>query len=115
MSLRQSILTNALPHIPRHSFTRQALLCVTPRPELLGSIVGDNPERALVAQWAAEGLRAMGDGRQVSKGKSQRDVDFEAVKRALERRIRWSSDVGEHLVQVRSRGFSDVWGGRRGD
>ena len=76
MSLRRFILTNALPHIPRHSFTRQALL-------YLGSIVGDNSERALVARWTAEGLRAMGERRQVSKGKSQPDVDFEAVKRAL--------------------------------
>ena len=109
MSLRRSILTDALAHIPRHSFTRQTLLCATPQPELLASVVGEKPERALVSQWAAEGLRAMGEGRQVLKGKSQRDVDFEAVKRALERRIRWSSDVREHLVQVRffPRGFSD--------
>lgn len=64
-------------------------------------------------EWEARGLERMKDafpseagGRSVAvttgKGKGKAtQVDFEALKRALGERIKWSSETaGEHLVQV---------------
>lgn len=112
MSLSKSILSKAIKNVPRYSFTRQALLAATSSTEqsdLLESVFGSGiePERALVREWEEQGLKAIAPTPSssvtvtVPKGKSQREVDFEALRSALERRIRWSSDVGEHLVQVR--------------
>jgi hypothetical protein len=111
MALGKTILINALTNVPRYSFTRQAIIAAHTDPDLVESIFGKGiePERALVREWEEQGLKAIaprteqsGEGVSVTvpKGKSQREVDFEALRAALERRIRWSSNVGEHLVQV---------------
>lgn len=128
-TVRQSILSAATSLVREHSFTRRAILsAITHHPDgrhfqdpaglvepLFGT--GVEPERALVREWERQGLHRMREafevqpaegeaGRSVvvaprrGKGKA-REVDFEAVKRALGERIKWSSETaGEHLVQV---------------
>ncbi|KAI5450533.1 hypothetical protein NCC49_002989 [Naganishia albida] len=126
-TVRQSILSAATSLVREHSFTRRAILsAITHHPDgrhfqdpagliepLFGT--GVEPERALVREWERQGLHRMREafevqpegeaGRSVvvarrGKGKA-REVDFEAVKRALGERIKWSSETaGEHLVQA---------------
>lgn len=111
MTLSKTVLSNALAFVPRYSFTRQALLAATPQAaqaDLVESLfgTGEEPARNLVREWEEQGLGAMAlpatEGKGIiARGKAQREVDFAALKSALGRRIQWSSDVGEHLVQVR--------------
>lgn len=123
-TVRHSILAYAARYlVPTHSFTRRTILDSMLRdpghfrdPEgmiepLFGT--GLEPEKALVREWEAQGLQRMREafeqpeGRNVAavKGKGK-EVDFEALQRALAARIRWSSETaGEHLVQVRPSPF----------
>jgi hypothetical protein len=118
--VRQNILAYAARYlVPTHSFTRRAILDSMrhqsdPFRDPEGMLepffgTGLEPEKALVREWEAQGLQRMRaafeqpEGRNVAllKGKGK-EVDFEALKRALAARIRWSSETaGEHLVQVR--------------
>jgi hypothetical protein len=102
MSLRSTILTHSLPLLPTYSFTRQtlthALSSLPPdhasyRPEPLSDSVvdtlfgpGPSAGKALVEAWEDEGLSRM------DKGKGVGDM--------LERRLSYSAEVGEHLVEV---------------
>ncbi|KAJ9111198.1 hypothetical protein QFC20_002692 [Naganishia adeliensis] len=128
--LRQNVLRNALSLVSQHSFTRTALLTsirqlphhdsesLLQSPEVLVESLfgtGIEPEKSLVREWEARGLESMkaafprdGEERAVAvttgKGKGKAtQVDFEALKRAMGARIRWSSETaGEHLVQAHS-------------
>ncbi|GFZ50649.1 hypothetical protein JCM24511_08407, partial [Saitozyma sp. JCM 24511] len=102
MSLRSTILTHSLPLLPTYSFTRQTLthaLSSLPsdhpsyRPEPLSESVvdtlfgpGPSAGKALVEAWEHEGLSRM------DKGKGVQDM--------LERRLSYSAEVGEHLVEA---------------
>lgn len=127
-TLRQNALRSALSLVSQHSFTRTALLTsirqlphhdsesLLQSPEVLVESLfgtGIEPEKSLVREWEARGLEGMkaafprdGEERAVAvttgKGKGKAtQVDFEALKRAMGARIRWSSETaGEHLVQV---------------
>lgn len=114
-SLRQTVLHNALPLIAEHSFTRSALLGSIHRlphqadnalrPDaLLESLFGRGiePQKSLVREWETRGLVRMKDVRTTEQGNPGKEVDFDALQRALARRIEWSSQTaGEHLVEVR--------------
>ena len=122
MSLRSFILQQALPLLPRHSFTRQtlSLALASLRPELTdssgstGQVASSShnddsrthyrvenvidtlfgtgsiaPAKALVEAWHDVGLENM-----VEAGPSSKLSD------RLSRRLRYSSTVGEHLVEV---------------
>ena len=99
-SLRSTILQHAIPLIPTHSFTRQALLRSLPslkqdhpdyRPALEESVVdtifgsGQAPAQSLTAAWEEDGLASM-------QGKDARQ--------RLKSRLSHSAVVGEHLVEV---------------
>lgn len=124
MSLRTSILTHALPLISTHSFTRAALSASLTRlpsdhPDARSTPVneaaldtlygeGNGAALALVQRWAEEGSKTMmspSDGSSLAegsasassakgKGREQRLGDM------LARRIDYSAEVGEHLVEV---------------
>lgn len=158
MSLRSTILTHALPHIPSTSFTRQALTASLSRlpsthPDhrpgdisdtVLDTLYGSErgAEKALVRRWAEEGVRVvqgreqgrqgeeMGTGtgteRRVGEGNGKAELGVggasgpggatmmgtgkgrergrgrvrDRIKARLERRLTYSGNVGEHLVEV---------------
>lgn len=100
MSLRNTILKHSLPLIPRHSFTRQTLSLSLPslpsdhpdhKPEINDTIIdtlfgqGIAAPKALVGAWQENGLENM---------------EGEAVEDRLKSRLRYSAEVGAHLVEV---------------
>ena len=101
-TLRTTILRHALPLVPTHSFTRQALVNALPslppshpdhRDALPESVIdtlfdagSSAPAQALVSAWEEEGLTSL-------QGQHVRD--------RLRHRLSYSSQVGEHLVEVR--------------
>ncbi|KAK1926254.1 hypothetical protein DB88DRAFT_544500 [Papiliotrema laurentii] len=101
MALRTSILKHALPLVPQHSFTRHTLLLALPsldpahpdyQPDVSESVIdtlfgngNTAPARALVDAWVGEGLHAV-------QGANTRE--------RLKNRLRYSSLVGEHLVEA---------------
>jgi hypothetical protein len=127
-NLRSTILQNSLPHIPTHSFTLQPLklalgshLASLPPttnstfaqessgsegPDLNSAIThlfgsSPAPEKALVDVWEKEGLRAMtGSGWIDSDSREGLGSRGSGLGEVLGRRLRYSSLVGEHLVQV---------------
>ena len=104
MSLRPTILRHSLPLLPHHSFTRHTLaLALSSLPpshpahraqpvphHAIDTLFGTgnvDPGQALVRAWDAEGRKHM--------------VGEEGgVIEALGERLRWSAEVGEHLVEV---------------
>ena len=124
MSLRVSVLQQALPLLPQHSFTRQTLSLALSslRPDLthpseslgrdaqfpqaevvthyrvenvIDTLFGTGsiaPGKALVEAWQEAGLKDMEEAGPSSK-----------LSDRLGRRLRYSSTVGEHLVEVSSR------------
>ncbi|KAJ9095711.1 hypothetical protein QFC21_005583 [Naganishia friedmannii] len=119
-SFTRSTLLSSIRQLPLATPSAEPSPVQTPE-ALIESLFGRGvePEKSLVREWEAQGLQSMKDafaGRSVersggvvavttgrAKGKAQKVVDFPALKTALERRIRWSSETaGEHLVQAHS-------------
>lgn len=100
-SVRLQILKHALPLLPVHSFSRQSLLRSLPsldpshpdyRNDIPESIIdtlfgpgNTGASQALVEAWHLEGLHSL-------HGTN--------VRERLKSRLRFSSQVGEHLVEV---------------
>ncbi|RXK37659.1 hypothetical protein M231_05071 [Tremella mesenterica] len=106
MSFRQTILNHSLPLIPKHSFTRSTLsysLSSLPtshpsyRPPLEDSVIdtifgpGHIACKALVDAWEEEGLKRLSI---VESGSEEKLEDI------LKRRLKYSYEVGEHLVEA---------------
>lgn len=106
MSLRSTILRHSLPLLPIHSFTRQTLSLALnslppshpdyrpdPTPEgMIDTLFGEGikaPGQTLVEAWEAEGRKSM----------EEKDVK-DGVGSTLRGRLRYSAEVGEHLVEV---------------
>lgn len=121
MSLRNAILTHALPHIPTTSFTRSALtssLAQLPKEhpdhraeaisdQLLDTLYGPDrgPEKELVRRWADEGVitairgpHAGGEasGSAAASGAGKRTVT-DRIGERLARRLRYSGMWGSIL------------------
>ncbi|KAK4683651.1 hypothetical protein P7C73_g6584, partial [Tremellales sp. Uapishka_1] len=114
MSLRSAILSSAIPLLPNHSFTRQTLVdslaslpassssssfsssssssSSTANPESIVDVLfgtgNSSPSKALFEAWAEAGRKDM------------TNVVEQGVGGMLERRLEWSSRVGEHLVEA---------------
>ncbi|WWD22323.1 hypothetical protein CI109_106814 [Kwoniella shandongensis] len=102
MSLRPQLLSSALTHLPVHSFTRpslvRALRDVKPDisdPEaVIDTLFGPGsvgPTKALVERWEEEGRGVM------QSGEGREGDGLEVV---LRKRLEYSSQVGEHLVEA---------------
>lgn len=127
MSFRSAILTHALPHIPSASFTRQALTASLTTlskdhpdyrsaplsDEVLDTLYGSErgAEKELVARWADEGVSVVrgplgavqhGNGESSSGADKGKGKVVDRIRTRLERRLDFSGDVGEHLVEVSS-------------
>ncbi|KAJ9114979.1 hypothetical protein QFC22_005307 [Naganishia vaughanmartiniae] len=119
-SFTRSALLSSIRQLPIASTSANVSPVQTPE-ALLESLFGRGiePEKSLVREWEAQGLQSMKDAfsdRSVegsngvvavtmarAKGKAHKKVDFPALKTALGKRIRWSSETaGEHLVQAHS-------------
>ena len=115
MALRSKILHHALPLIPAHSFTRPCLtyaLSSLPtdhpdhRPPLEDSVVdtifgpGSTASRGLVDAWEEAGLHHMVDGGTAPASVVSKKGKEKALEGLLERQLKYSSNVGEHIVEV---------------
>lgn len=110
-SLRNQILSAAIPLVRNHSFTRptlrQALANLPGQTSTEGgldatldTLFGPSPgsERELVKAWEKQGLENM----QVTTGdQTSSDGQVHELQRSLQQRLQYSSEsAGEHLVEV---------------
>ncbi|WWC85556.1 uncharacterized protein L201_000420 [Kwoniella dendrophila CBS 6074] len=103
MALRSQILTTSLPLLSTHSFARPTLIQAVRqlKPEIsnpdaiLDTLFGSGsvgPSKALVERWEEEGLKVMSN--------SSDPTEKESLGAVLKRRIEYSSNVGQHLVEA---------------
>ncbi|ORY31922.1 hypothetical protein BCR39DRAFT_479444 [Naematelia encephala] len=104
MSLRATILSHSLPHLPTHSFTRStlvhALTALPPsHPDYREPQVVENAIDTIFGPGNVGAAKALVEAWE-DAGRDDMTGKQGGLKEILQRRLEWSAAVGEHLVEV---------------
>lgn len=106
MSLRTKILQHSLHLLPVHSFSRRTLsLALSSLPSSHPDFQPSPTPESVIDTLFGEGISAPGDAlvyawEEAGRGRMEEGDPSTGVKGLLEERLRYSAEVGEHLVEV---------------
>lgn len=109
MSQAQSILRQAVKHIPTHGFTLQTIALSAPAGTKLSDTAisalfgpGDAAQRTLIRAWLEEGRLNMSTVTSSSNSGSLSDPGSISMEDILLKRLEWNEPVLPHLKDVRN-------------